>query len=168
MRREQRRQSCWASTDNDYTCATKAQCHLLRRSPNGRRRHQDFLWGNARQDTAGSLGQTSIQGEVQQASCLRSLRCNWSSAEGFSLAYPLCSNQKVLWAGYLWSISFDPNLRNERRPMLPVIDLSQATAQHIQKVTNGSYHSPHFGLVRAQNRGCLPQPQPLYIGCHPR
>ena len=31
MRREQRRQSRWASTDNNYTCPTKAQGHLLRR-----------------------------------------------------------------------------------------------------------------------------------------
>jgi hypothetical protein len=34
MRREQRRQSRWASADNSYTCATKTQSHLLRRGPN--------------------------------------------------------------------------------------------------------------------------------------
>ncbi len=31
MRREQRRQSPWASADNDYTYATNRQYHLLRR-----------------------------------------------------------------------------------------------------------------------------------------
>ena len=34
MRGEQRRQSPWASTDDDYTCATKAQCDQLRRGRN--------------------------------------------------------------------------------------------------------------------------------------
>src|SRR5580700_6642903 len=102
MRCKQRRKPSRASPNNDHTCAIETQCHLLWRSRNAATPLR-FFRGKVRQDTVGSLGQLLFQGDVQLASCLRSLRCNWSSVEGFSRVDPLCSNQKVLWPD-IWGL----------------------------------------------------------------
>jgi hypothetical protein len=55
MRCEQWRQSGWASTDNNYTCPTKAQSHLLRRTCNAGDALNiwGIVWGNAHVGLAG-------------------------------------------------------------------------------------------------------------------